>query len=199
MFLNNNYYNIGPPDPPEGVYVTAVEPSTVRVFWQPVQNANRYTVTFTQATGDDQQGLCLHANHTANVSVVTIPANIDVGQDVGDESADMLRAYTTYFVTVVAVSDALGASKESEPAKFTTVQRGMQFYFDSSTMYIQMRYEVVNVFVRILLLCECGCVCMCVCLCVCECVLVYVCVRMCIHVYYVCMCMWVCICGVLLN
>ena len=111
----------GPADPPEGVMVTAVEPASVRVSWQSVENADSYTVTFTQATGDDQEGLCSDS-HTASVPVTTTSATIAVGLDVGSDVRDMLRAYTTYSITVVAVSDILGTSDDSSETEHTTVQ-----------------------------------------------------------------------------
>ena len=98
-----------------------VEPASVRVSWQSVENADNYTVTFTQAMGDDQEGLCSALSHTASVSVTTTSATIAVGLDVGSSARDMLRAYTTYFITVVAVSDTLGNIDESG-TEHTTVQ-----------------------------------------------------------------------------
>ena len=108
--------------------VTAVEPASVRVSWQSVENADSYTITFTKATGDDQEGLCRDATHTANVSVTTTSATIAVGLDVESDVRDMLRAYTTYFITVVAVSEVLGTGRVSDPVEHTTIQRGIYMY-----------------------------------------------------------------------
>ena len=107
--------------------MTAVEPASVRVSWQSVENADSYTVTFTQATGGDQEGLC-SGSHTASVSVTTTSATIAVGLDVGDDVTDMLRAYTTYFITVVAVSEVLGTGRVSERVEHTTIQRGIYIH-----------------------------------------------------------------------
>ena len=68
--------------------------------WQAVEDADRYTVTLSQTMGDDQLGLCHEDSHT--VSVDTSSLIVVVGQT----DDDMLRAYTTYSITVVAESDA---------------------------------------------------------------------------------------------
>ncbi|CAI8036863.1 hypothetical protein GBAR_LOCUS20653, partial [Geodia barretti] len=44
-------------DVPENV-VVAAEPASVRVSWDGVEDADRYTVTFSQVDGQYQQGLC---------------------------------------------------------------------------------------------------------------------------------------------
>ena len=77
-----------------------VESTSVRVSWQAVEDAARYTVTLSQTMGDDQLGLCHEDSHT--VSVGTPSLSVVVGQT----NHDMLRAYTTYSITVVAESDA---------------------------------------------------------------------------------------------
>ena len=53
---------------------------------------------------------------------------IAVGLGVGSSVRDMLRAYTTYFITVVAVSDILGTGRGSDPVEHTTIQRGICIY-----------------------------------------------------------------------
>ena len=119
-----SHYTEPPPDPPEGMVVDDVEPASVRVSWQSVENADTYTVTFTQAMGVDQEGLCRMASHTASVSVTTTSATIAVGLDV-ESATDMLRAYTAYFITVVSVSEVLGTGTGSERVEHTTIQRGI--------------------------------------------------------------------------
>ena len=101
--------------------------TSVTVSWQAVEDADRYTVTFTQTMGDDQLGLCTSAAHTASVSVDTTSASITVGQDVEIGDDDMLRAYTTYSITVVAESDESDRinSQDSVPVTITTAQTGM--------------------------------------------------------------------------
>ena len=92
--------------PPEGVSVSEVQPHSVRVSWQAVEGADTYTVTFTQTMGDQQLGLC-SAYHSVSVSTEGPSLSVVVGED------DMLRAFTTYSITVVAVSDVFGHSGES--------------------------------------------------------------------------------------
>ena len=101
---------------PEGVIVSDVKPTSVRVSWQVVDDADRYTVTLTQTMGDDQLGLCPEASHT--VSINTSSLNVVVGQT----DDDMLRAYTLYSITLVAESDVWGSSQHSDPVTFTTKQ-----------------------------------------------------------------------------
>ena len=101
--------------PPEGV--SEVQPHTVRVSWQAVEGADTYTVTFTQTMGDQQLGLCSDS-HSVSVSTEGPSLSVVVGED------EMLRAFTTYSITVAA-SDALGSSEESQPMTVTTVQTGM--------------------------------------------------------------------------
>ena len=48
---------------PEGVLVGVSETGSVRVSWEAVENADYYTVSFSQAVGDDQEGLCRGDSH----------------------------------------------------------------------------------------------------------------------------------------
>ena len=62
--------------------------------------------------------------HTASTTVDGVTtASIPVGEDV-ESTDDMLRAYTTYAVTVEAVSDARGTSSPSDIETVTTPQAG---------------------------------------------------------------------------
>ena len=74
--------------------------------------------------GDDQQGLCAMGSHITHVSVDahSTSASIDVGQKLAADDTTMLRAYTTYSITVVAESDVTGSSEHSEPITVTTPQ-----------------------------------------------------------------------------
>ena len=69
----------------------------------------------TQTMGDNQPGLCSES-HT--VSVDTSSLSIVVGHTIND----MLRAYTTYSITVVAMSDVWGSIGNSEPITVITNQ-----------------------------------------------------------------------------
>ena len=104
--------------------VDGVDDTSVRVSWQTVDDADRYTVTFTKTTGNSQQGLCVFDNHRATVSVnaPSTSASVGVGQMLDGDDTTMLRAYTTYSITVVAESDEAGSSEDSEPVTFTTPQ-----------------------------------------------------------------------------
>ena len=110
---------------PISVTVSDVGSTSVTVSWQAVEDADKYTVIFTQTRRDVQLGLCHWASHTANISVATTSARIVVGLDVGPDDNAMLRAYTTYSVTVVAESDVRFSSGDSEPIAVTTAQTSM--------------------------------------------------------------------------
>ena len=121
------YFTVSPLEAPDGVMYD-VGSTSVTVSWQAVEDADRFTVTFTQTMGNDQRGLCTSASHTASVSVATTTsASIAVGQDVEIGDDDMLRAYTTYSITVVAESDESEriSSEGSVPVTVTTPQTSM--------------------------------------------------------------------------
>ena len=114
----------GPPAAPSGVMVDGVDDTSVRVSWGAVDGADRYTVTFTKTTENRQQGLCIFDIYRASVSVdaPSTSTSIDVGQMLELLDITMLRAYTTYSITVVAESDVKGTSEDSEPVTVTTAQ-----------------------------------------------------------------------------
>ena len=100
------------------------EPSSVTVSWGAVEDTDRYTVTLSQVQGTDQQGLCPNDYHTASL-IVEAPSttvSIAVGEVVEYTVIDMLRAFTTYEVTVEAVSDVQGTSLPSETRRVLTPQ-----------------------------------------------------------------------------
>ena len=103
-----------------------VDDTSVTVSWGTVDDADRYTVTFTTTRGNRQQGLCITDIHRASVSVdaPSTSASIGVGQML-DLDIAILRAYTTYAITVVAESDVTGSSEDSEPVTVTTTQTSM--------------------------------------------------------------------------
>ena len=113
-----------PPDPPENPKEDGISDISVTVSWEAVSDADSYTVTFRQVVGSGQEGLCTQSTHEASVSVdaPSTSASIGVGQMLDGDDTTMLRAYTTYSITVVAVSDLTGSSEDSDPITNTTAQ-----------------------------------------------------------------------------
>ena len=140
------------------VMAVNVGTTSVSVSWDAVNDADRYTVTFTRATGDEQQGVCTDSQHIVSVTVnaPSTTASIDIGQDVDETVTNMLRAYSTYFITVVAVTYEGGISEDSEQISILTSQIGMRFMFHVVTPH----------FIYYLYVCVCVCVCVCICVCV---------------------------------
>ena len=98
---------------PRDIVVSDVEPTSVRVSWQAVINAERYNITLSKIQG---QGRCPSDSHT--VSVVTLHLSAVVGQTI----EDMLRPSTIYSIIVRSVNNTLGSSQPSHPVTFTTNQ-----------------------------------------------------------------------------
>ena len=96
--------------------------SAVRVSWEAVEDADYYTVSFSAAVGDNQEGLCTDDYHSANVTVNVSTASIAVREDVDSNETSLLRVYTTYSVTVVAFSSVWG--RGSVTTMFTVFQKG---------------------------------------------------------------------------
>ena len=109
--------------------VDGVADTSVTVSWGAVDGADRYIVTFTKTTTmETQQGVCIPGDHEVSVpvdapstSTSRISASIGVGQMLEKEDVNMLRAYTTYSITVVAVNGS-GSSEGSEAITVTTAQ-----------------------------------------------------------------------------
>ena len=108
-----------PAVPAEGVSVTEVQPHSVRVSWQAVDGADTYTVTFTQTMGDQQQGLCTDS-HSVSVSTEGSSLSVVVGE------GDILRAFTTYSITVTAILSDVCRSEGSQPVTVATAQTSMR-------------------------------------------------------------------------
>ena len=104
--------------------VDGVADTSVTVFWGAVDGADSYTITFTKTLGADQEGLCLIATHRVRLSVdaPSTSASIGVGEMLAGDDTTMLRAYTTYSITVVAVNDVTGSSGDSVAITVTTAQ-----------------------------------------------------------------------------
>ena len=103
---------------PDGVTVSARGCTSIQVSWQAVENADRYTITLTTTEGADQSGLCPLSSHNVSVNATSLSVILGQTDDI------MLRAYTTYSITVVAESDVWpsGSSNGSEPIMITTTQ-----------------------------------------------------------------------------
>ena len=106
-----------------------VDDTSVTVSWETVSDANGYIVTFMKTTGDEQEGVCRDATHTASVSVDApsisesrTSTSIGVGRMLAVDDTTMLRAYTTYSITVVAESDLTVSSENSDVITVTTAQ-----------------------------------------------------------------------------
>ena len=101
--------------------VDGIDDTSVRVSWQTVEGADRYTVTFTKPLGDGQ---CTAGFHTVSVSVdaPSTSTSIGVGAMLAGDDTTMLRAFTTYTITVVAETDAGGSSEDSDAITVTTAQ-----------------------------------------------------------------------------
>ena len=113
-----------PPAAPSGVRVDGVDDTSVTVSWGAVDDADRYTVTFTKTTTmETQQGVCIPAVHVVSVSVdaPSTSTSVGVGQMLAADDTTMLRAYTTYSITVVAVNGS-GSSEDSDDIPVTTTQ-----------------------------------------------------------------------------
>ena len=108
------------PAAPEGVSVSDVQPHSVRMSWEAVEGADMYTIRFRQTAGNEQQGQCA-SSHSGSVESVNGVTVLIIGE--GDE---MLRAFTTYSITVAAVSDVLGSGEDSQPVTVTTALTGMR-------------------------------------------------------------------------
>ena len=115
---NTNTHTVIPSSAvPVGVSVSEVQPHSVRVSWQAVEGADTYTVTFTHTMGDQQLRLC-SSTHSGSVSTEGPSLSVVVGE------GDILRAFTTYSITVTALSDVCN-SGDSQPVTVTTAQTSM--------------------------------------------------------------------------
>ena len=105
-----------------------LKPLSVRVSWQGVEDADIYNITFTKVKGNNQRGLCKSASHTVTLSVNTTNTSTVARTEVGtDGESKMLRAYTTYTITVEAESDVFNISYSSDPVTFVTPQTSITY------------------------------------------------------------------------
>ena len=98
-FISINFF-AGTSHAPSNVTVN-IQSTSITVSWQAVKGAEKYSVALTQMMGDNQLGLCSGSHTVSNLSVF-------VGHT-------MLRAYTTYTVTVTAMNLSWSSGGGSEP------------------------------------------------------------------------------------
>ena len=108
--------------PPTGVGVTNIHPHSVGLSWRAQSGVDSYTVKYTQTQGASQLGECKNSTHSGSVSTTNASTSITV-QGSGD---DMVRAFTTYSITVTAVSatNFPDSSAPSAAVVVTTTQTG---------------------------------------------------------------------------
>ena len=80
-----------------------------------MEDADRYTITFTRATGDDQKGDCPDTPHNFTVSVDAPTTSVNIVQE-----DDILELSCTYITSVIAVSDVGCIGNESQLISFLT-------------------------------------------------------------------------------
>ena len=118
-------------------------------MWDTQSGVASYTVQYTQTQGDDQLGNCRDATHSGSVSTTDASTSITV-QGSGN---DMLRAFTTYSITVTAVSvtSLLGSSGPSTAVVVTTAQTGIYWYVVYVVDYCVYCINTVSIVVGYLL------------------------------------------------
>ena len=123
LFLLCLCHPVAPPHAPTGVRVTNIQPHSVVVSWDAQSNVNSYTVQYTNTHGASQLEACMSSIHSNSVTTTGASTSITV-QGSGDAA---LRAFTTYSITVTAVSATsfLGSSAPSVAVLVTTTQTGI--------------------------------------------------------------------------
>ena len=108
------------PSPPTGFRVTNIQPHSVDLSWDVQFGVERYIIHYSQVQGPSQMGAC-NGTHSGSFSTINDSTRITV-RGSGD---DMLRAFTTYSITVTAVRVTIGSSAPSVPVHVTTAQTGI--------------------------------------------------------------------------
>ena len=101
--------------------MTNIHPHSVDLSWSAQSGVDSYTVQYTQTQGASQLGECKNSTHSGSVSTTSASTSITV-QGSGD---DMVRAFTTYSITVTAVTVNRGSSAPSTAVLVTTAQTGI--------------------------------------------------------------------------
>ena len=95
-------------------------PHAVDMSWNAQSGVDSYTVQYIQTQGASQLGDCKNSTHSGSVSTTDASASTTV-QGSGD---DMVRVFTTYSITVTAVTVNRGSSAPSAAVFVTTAQTG---------------------------------------------------------------------------
>ena len=124
------------PISPTGVGVTNIHPHSVDLSWNAQPGVGSYIVQYTQTQGASQLGECKDSNNSGSVSTTNASTSITV-QGSGD---DIVRAFTTYSITVTAVSvtSFLGSSAPSVAVLVTTTQTGLTHH-----IYIRITLNIL--------------------------------------------------------
>ena len=83
-------------------------------------------MNYVQQRGDAQLGLCKQGSQSGSVTADSTDTSVTV-EGTGGDGEFILRAFSTYSVTVTAVSEARG-DNTSGPELFTTAQTGSAQY-----------------------------------------------------------------------
>ena len=97
--------SIDPPPTASTLTPGATTPTSVVVSWNQQPSADTYEISFERATGSQQAGECPSFEHTGNVPDVTGTATM--------YTLTGLHEFSTYFITVTAVSSVTGRSESS--------------------------------------------------------------------------------------
>ena len=100
-----------------------IQTHSVDMSWNVQSGVDSYTVQYIQTQGDSQQGECKNSTHSGSVSTTDASTSITV-QGSGN---DTVRAFTTYSITVTAVTVNRGSSAPSAAIFVTTAQTGLTY------------------------------------------------------------------------
>ena len=92
--------------------------------WDAQSGVASYTVQYTQTQEASQLGECKNSIHSDSVSTTDASTSITV-QGSGD---DMVRVFTTYSITVTAITVNRGSSPPSTAVLVTTAQTGTMYH-----------------------------------------------------------------------
>ena len=100
-----------------------IQPHSLNLSCDAQSGVYSYTVQYTKIQGASQLGECKNNTHSGSVSTTDASTSITV-QGSGD---DMVRVFTTYSITVTAVTVNRNSSAPSAAVLVTTAQTGLTF------------------------------------------------------------------------